>query len=60
MKLTNTENFAAGRLVKPATVRTRYCRTGSYFNVVPVKLENGRLGWPIEDPRSTGEVQAKV
>lgn len=29
-------------------VRKRYSQTGTYFGVRPVKLCNGRLGWPAE------------
>jgi hypothetical protein len=42
----NTEQFAARNLVKPESVVSRLCRTGSYFGVRPVKLGNGRLLWP--------------
>lgn len=43
---TTTEDFARLCGVRPNTIRTRYCRTGSYFGVRPVKLSNGRLLWP--------------
>ena len=46
----NTEEFAARRLVKPESVISRLCRTGSYFGVRPRKLENGRLLWPEDEP----------
>jgi hypothetical protein len=42
----DTEPFAGKNGVKPQSVRARYCRTGSYFGVVPRKLRNGRLKWP--------------
>lgn len=48
----STEVFAARRLVKPESVISRLCRTGSYFGVRPVKLENGRLLWPDDDPEA--------
>jgi len=38
------EKFAALNQVKPQSVRSRICKTGSYFGVVPLKLVNGRLG----------------
>ena len=44
----STEQFAARRLIKPESVISRLCRTGSYFGVCPIKLENGRLLWPDE------------
>jgi hypothetical protein len=45
-----TEDFAARRLVKPESVLSRLCRTGSYFGIRPRKLENGRLLWPDDAP----------
>jgi hypothetical protein len=45
-----TDAFAAANAVKPGSVRSRYCRTGSYFGVKPNKLPNGRLLWPVETP----------
>jgi hypothetical protein len=42
-----TTDFAKQYLVKPDSVRTRYCLTGSYFGVIPEKLPNGRLLWPL-------------
>ena len=48
MHYTSTETFAARRMVKPQSVRARYCRTGSYFGIRPQKLPNGRLLWPDE------------
>ena len=44
----DTEPFAARNGVKAQSVRARYCRTGSYFGIVPKKLRNGRLKWPDE------------
>lgn len=41
-----TDEFAAQRRVLPQSVRKRYCLTGSYFGVRPVKQPNGRLLWP--------------
>lgn len=46
-----TAQFAGKYLVKPATVRTRYCLTGSYFGIVPNKLPNGRLLWPLSESK---------
>ncbi|MBY8964302.1 MAG: hypothetical protein MRY81_15800 [Donghicola eburneus] len=31
---------------KAASIRVRYCRTGSYYGIKPTKLPNGRLLWP--------------
>ncbi len=38
--------FAALNGIRPRTVYERFCRTGSYFGVVPRKLANGRLRFP--------------
>ncbi|QKS27746.1 MAG: hypothetical protein FAZ92_00246 [Accumulibacter sp.] len=40
------DQFAALNQVKGQSVRSRICRTGSYFGVVPRKLANGRLAFP--------------
>lgn len=48
MEYQSTEEFAALNLVKPQSVRSRYCREGSYFGAKPKKLPNGRLLWPVE------------
>lgn len=46
--LLTTEQFAAMLQLKPQTLRKRLCATGSYFNVRPCRLPNGRLRWPRE------------
>ncbi|MEX3784903.1 hypothetical protein [Paraburkholderia sp. BR14374] len=43
-----TEDFAAQLGLLPQSIRKRYCQTGSYFGVRPVKLANGRLLWPAD------------
>ena len=56
-KFRSTREFAEANLVKAASVRSRYCLTGSYHGVTPVRLVNGRLGWPDLKPNeATGEV----
>lgn len=45
----STEEFAQKHFVKPASVRSHVCRVGSYYGVRPMKLVNGRLGWPVTD-----------
>ena len=45
----STEQFAARQMVKPESVLSRLCRTGSYFGIRPVKLANRRLLWPDFD-----------
>jgi hypothetical protein len=42
----NTEQLAERLGIKAQSIRSRYCRTGSYFGVVPDHFPNGRLDWP--------------
>ena len=42
-----TQEIAQSYHVKTQTVLKRYSETGSYFGLVPVKLPNGRLSWPL-------------
>jgi hypothetical protein len=59
MEFKSTEAFAALYLVKPQSVRSRYCREGSYFGSRPRKLANGRLLWPVfETPPDEGSRRA--
>lgn len=44
--LIGCKQFAALNLVKPESVRTRLCKTGSYHGVVPQRLASGRLAFP--------------
>ncbi len=46
-KFLTTEELAEAVNGKPASIRVRFCRTGSYFGIVPDKLPNGRLQWPL-------------
>jgi hypothetical protein len=45
-----TAEFAAKVGVKDTTVRVRYCRSGSYYGIVPKKFPSGRLLWPADGP----------
>lgn len=47
-KTLTTEQFALLAHNNPNTIRTRLCKTGSYYGVKPVKLPSGRLLWPAE------------
>lgn len=47
-----TEQFAEALHGKPSTIRTRLCKTGSFYGIKPIKLPSGRLLWPA------GAVQA--
>jgi hypothetical protein len=43
-----TEQLALALHGKPSTIRTRLCKTGSYYGIKPIKLPSGRLLWPAE------------
>lgn len=43
-----TEEMALGAKTKPSTIRTRLCKTGSYYGIKPIKLPSGRLLWPVD------------
>ncbi|MEW9580602.1 DNA-binding protein [Paraburkholderia sp. DGU8] len=43
-----TEALAGMLGLKVQTLRKRFCQTGSYFGLVPMKLPNGRLLWPAD------------
>jgi len=43
-----TEQLASSIGVKASSIRTRLCKTGSYFGLKPQKLPNGRLLWPSD------------
>jgi hypothetical protein len=44
----STEELAARLALRPHSIRKRYCQTGAYFCLRPVKLPNGRLMWPAD------------
>lgn len=48
-KLLTTEKVAEQFNCQPQTPRASYCRKGHWLGIVPVKLPNGRLGWPADD-----------
>jgi hypothetical protein len=43
-----TEELADLISIRPQSIRKRYCQTGAYFALRPVKLPNGRLLWPAD------------
>ncbi len=47
----STAELAREQLVKPESIRTRYCLTGSYHGIVPTRALSGRLIWklPIQE-----------
>jgi hypothetical protein len=54
----DTDRFAEINGVKGQTVRKRYCETGSYYGIVPLKLASRRLMWPSKQATAP-EQQAK-
>jgi hypothetical protein len=46
--LLSTDELAALLVLRPQSIRKRYCQTGAYFGLRPVKLPNGRLLWPAD------------
>ncbi|QGZ61080.1 DNA-binding protein [Paraburkholderia acidisoli] len=43
----STEELASHLTLRPQSIRKRYCQTGTYYSLRPVKLPNGRLMWPV-------------
>ena len=43
-----TEELAELLHGKPNSIRTRLCKTGSFYGIKPVKLPSGRLLWPAD------------
>jgi hypothetical protein len=43
----STEQLALVYGVKPATIRRALCVHGHYQGLVPLKMGNGRLFWPV-------------
>ncbi|SFU49428.1 hypothetical protein SAMN05216339_10346 [Nitrosomonas eutropha] len=43
-----TEQLAEKLSMRAASIRSGFCRNGSYFGLTPLKLPNGRLLWPAD------------
>ncbi|MBH0026089.1 hypothetical protein I6F53_03740 [Pseudoalteromonas sp. SWN29] len=43
-----TEQLGYAVHTKPNSIRTRLCKTGSFYGIKPIKLPSGRLLWPAE------------
>lgn len=43
-----TEQLAELIHGKPNSIRTRLCKTGSFYKIKPRKLPSGRLLWPSD------------
>ena len=44
----STDELAIALGIKPQSIRTRFCITGSYFSLRPTKMPNRRLMWPCD------------
>lgn len=44
-----TQELGALLRVKPATIRSGYCKAGNYLGLKPLKLSNRLLLWKSED-----------
>lgn len=44
----STQDLAVLLALRPQSIRKRYCQTGAYFSLRPVKMPNGRLLWPAD------------
>lgn len=44
----STEQLADTIHGQPSTIRTRLCKTGSFYGIKPTKLPSGRLLWPAD------------
>jgi hypothetical protein len=43
-----TNELAALLGIQPQSIRKRYCKTGAYYTLRPVKGPNGWLFWPAD------------
>jgi hypothetical protein len=43
-----TEELAVLLALRPQSIRKRYCETGAYFCLRPIKMPNRRLLWPAD------------
>lgn len=45
-RMLTTNELAFKLAMEPQSIRKRWSQTGSYFNIRPMKLPNGKLRWP--------------
>jgi hypothetical protein len=43
-----TQTLADAIGIKPQSIRKRYCETGAYYCLRPIKMPNRRLMWPAD------------
>ena len=44
-----TEQMALSTCTKANSIRSRLCKTGSFYGIKPIKLPSGRLLWPADE-----------
>lgn len=54
MKIYTTPNLTTDQLgeavrYNPNSIRSRLCKTGSFYGIKPIKLPSGRLLWPADE-----------
>jgi len=49
-----TQKLADELGIKPQSIRKRYCETGAYYCLRPIKLPNRRLMWPADSLAQLG------
>ncbi len=47
-RMLTTKELALLLSMSAQSIRKRYCETGSYFHLKPIKLPNRRLLWPAD------------
>jgi len=45
----STERLAEALCIKSQTLRRGYCVNGHYLGLIPIKLGNRRLLWPVSE-----------
>jgi hypothetical protein len=55
----NTKQLANQLDIRPESIHARFCRTGSYFSLVPDKMPNGQLFWPDDSIEQLKEIARK-
>lgn len=47
-KYVSTNEAAELLGLRPQTLRKRYCNTGQFYCIRPIKCQNGKLRWPVD------------
>lgn len=54
-----TLQLANALSLREQSIRKRYSQTGSYFDLRPLKLPNGRLRWPMDSVQKLVQGESK-